>query len=120
VLDQGIAAYEPPTERIREGLLGRVLPTIRDREARRGDRLVAIRQWAGAGSVLGADVLIDLLRDPGEVPKEDVVWALRMVSGMTWGDELDRWQVWWDELSMDREVRRDSRDTRSQGLEVTT
>jgi predicted RNA-binding Zn-ribbon protein involved in translation (DUF1610 family) len=120
VLDQGIATYEPPTERIREGLLGRVLPTIRDREARRGDRLVAIRQWASAGSVLGADVLIGLLRDPGDVPKEDVAWALRMVSGMPWGDEPDRWQVWWDELPPDWDVRQDPRDAGSDGLEVTT
>ena len=50
VLDRGIGAYEPPPDRIREGLLERVLPAIRDRRAKRGDRLVAIGEWAGPGS----------------------------------------------------------------------
>jgi membrane protein implicated in regulation of membrane protease activity len=98
VLEQGIGAYEPPPDRIRDALLERILPAIRDRRAKRGDRLVAIGEWANAGYVIGADALIDLLRDPGDLPKEQVVWALCMVSGMAWGDEPDRWQAWWDEL----------------------
>ena len=74
VLDQGIGTYEPPPDRIRDGLLDRVLPAIRDRKAKRGDRIVAIREWARHGFVLGADALIDLLRDPGDIPKEEIVW----------------------------------------------
>ena len=79
-------------------LLERVLPAIRDRRAKRGDRLVAIGEWVNAGFVLGADALIDLLREPGDLPKEHIVWALCMVSGNAWGDEPDRWQAWWDDL----------------------
>ena len=98
VLDRGIGTYEPPPDRIRDGLLERVLPAIRDRRAKRGDRLVAIGEWVNAGFVLGADALIDLLREPGDLPKEHIVWALCMVSGIAWGDEPDRWQAWWDDL----------------------
>ncbi len=98
VLDQGIGTYDPPPDRIRDGLLDRVIPAIRDRKAKRGDRIVAIREWASHGFVLGADALIDLLREPGDIPKEEIVWALCMVSGMAWGDEPERWQTWWDNL----------------------
>jgi hypothetical protein len=98
VLDRGIGAYEPPPDRVRDGLLERVLPAIRDRRAKRGDRLVAIGEWVNAGFVLGADALIGLLREPGDLPKEQILWALCLVSGNAWGDEPDRWQAWWDDL----------------------
>ena len=98
MLDRGIGTYEPPPDRIRDAMLERVLPVIRDRQAKRGDRLVAIGEWASAGFVLGADALIGVLRDPGDLPKEQVVWRVCMVSGMAWGDEPDRWQAWWDDL----------------------
>jgi len=97
VLDRGIGTHDPPPQLIRDGLLNRVLPAIRDRQAKRGDRLVAIREWANEGFVLGADVLIDLLRDPGDIPREEVIRALAMVSGRAWGDNPDRWQAWWEE-----------------------
>jgi hypothetical protein len=98
VLDQGVGAYEPPPPQIRDALLNRVLPLANDRQAKRWDRIRAVRQWGNAGFALGADAVIDLLREPGEVPKEEVVWALAMVSGMAWDHEPDRWQAWWDDL----------------------
>jgi hypothetical protein len=99
VLDQEIRAYKPPSAPIRDGLLERVLPVIRDRQARHGDRIAAIREWADLGFVLGADTLVDLLREPGDIPKEEIVWALCMVSGLVWGNDLDRWQAWCHDLS---------------------
>jgi hypothetical protein len=98
VLDRGIGADEPPPPELRDALVNRVLPVIRDRHARNEDRIQAIRDWRTAGVVLGADALIDLLRDPGDIPKEEVVWALCMASGMGWGDEPERWLAWWDGL----------------------
>ena len=98
VLDQGIGVPEPPPPHVRDGLVNRVLPVIRDRHAARLNRIEAIRDWRKAGFVLGADALIDLLRDPGDVPREEIVRALRMASGMAWGDDPDRWQAWWDGL----------------------
>jgi hypothetical protein len=100
VRSQGIGRYEPPPSGIGEAPLDRVLPVIRDPRSRLGNRILAIREWAHAGYVLGADVLIDLLRDPGDIPKEEVVWALCMASGMAWRDEPQRWQAWWDELPL--------------------
>jgi hypothetical protein len=98
VLDQGIGTYKPPPDRIRDGLLERVLPVIRDRQAKRGDRIAAIHEWADVGFVLGADTLIHLLRQPGNIPEEEIVWALCMVSGLTLGDDPNLWQAWWDDL----------------------
>jgi hypothetical protein len=98
VIDRGIGLDEPPLPRTRDGILHRVLPVIRDRQARRRDRIQAIRDWRRAGFAIGADALIDLLHEPRDIPKEEIVWALRMVSGMAWSDEPERWQTWWDDL----------------------
>jgi hypothetical protein len=98
VLGQGIGEYEPPPERVSADLVERVLPAIRDPQARRGDRLGALRDWASHGYPIGADAVIALLRDPGEIPKEELAWALSMVSGNSRSDDPDRWQAWWDEL----------------------
>ena len=100
VLDQGIGPYEPAPPEIRDALLNRVLPVVRDRRARRGDRILAIRELGGAGYLLGADALIELLREHGEIPNEEIVWSLEMISGLVWGDDPDRWQAWWDDLPM--------------------
>jgi len=48
--------------------------------------------------VLGADALIGLLRGDDAIPREEVVWALEAVSGMTYGDDQDRWAAWWKSL----------------------
>src|SRR5262249_14307479 len=100
VLDQGIGTYEPAPPDVGDALLKRVLPVVRDRRARRGDRILAIRELGGAGYLLGADALIELLREDGDIPKEEIVWSLEMISGRVWGDDSDRWQAWWDDLPM--------------------
>jgi hypothetical protein len=98
VLEQGTGPHEPPRPEVRDGLLYRLLPAIGDARTRRGDRILAVREWARAGAVLGADILIGQLREGGGIPKEEIVWALSMVSGMALGNETDRWQAWWDGL----------------------
>jgi hypothetical protein len=98
VLDQGIGGHEAPPPRARQWLINHVLPVIRDRAAPPKDRIDAIREWRTAGFVLGADTLIGVLRNPGDIPKAEVVWALRMVSGMAWEDDPGRWQAWRDGL----------------------
>lgn len=113
-------AHEPPPPHIRAALLERVLPVIRDRGARLGDRILAIRDWAGEGHVLGADALIDLLREPGEIPREEIIWALRMASGLAWGDEPERWQAWWDDLPMEWKEPRHPPHPKPEGFEVAT
>jgi Zn finger protein HypA/HybF involved in hydrogenase expression len=98
VQSQGYGYGEPPSPRIEDALLNRLLPVIRDPQALRADRIQAIREWRKAGAPIGADALIDLLRHPGDIPKDEITWALAGVSGMAWGDEPDRWQAWLDEL----------------------
>jgi hypothetical protein len=62
-----------------------------------GHRIHAIRDMGSAGYVLGADALIDLLRAPDVVPKQEILWALEAISGLTLGDDPDRWSSWWSE-----------------------
>ncbi len=114
VLDQGIGPHEPPPTGIRDALLHGVLPVIGNSQSKRGDRILAIREWARVGFVLGADILIGRLREGGEIPKEEVVWALAMVSGMALGEDPDRWQAWWEELPIAlREPQPDGLETES-------
>ncbi len=120
VLDQGIGVHEPPPPHIREALYERVLPVIRDRRAPRADRIQAIRDWRKAAYAMGADVLIDLLRDPGDIPREEIIGSLRVVSGLSWGDEPERWQAWWNDLPASREEPSERADRKSDELEVAT
>jgi hypothetical protein len=95
---RGVGTHEPPPPRHRDALLDRVIPLAADPGARIMDRIEAIRSLGWAGYVLGADTLIDVLRDPGEVPREEVVWALESISGLTLGDDPDAWEPWWNAL----------------------
>jgi hypothetical protein len=94
VLDQGIGSHEPPPDRIRDSLVNRVLPVIRDHQCKRGDRILAIRHLGTTGYALGADTLISLLRNGDDIPKEEVVWALEMISGGARGEDPERWASW--------------------------
>ena len=98
VTKHGIGPDLPPEPRIRDALQNRVLPVIRDRQATPPDRIQAIRNWRVAGTPLGAPALIDLLRDPGDIPKDEIVWALCGASGASFGDDPDRWQAWWETI----------------------
>ena len=95
VRGRGVGTHEPPPPRDHDALLDRVIPLAADPGARIMDRIEAIRGMGAAGYVLGADALIDVLRDPGEVPREEVVWALESISGLTLGDDPDGWERWW-------------------------
>ena len=90
--------YGPPPPPIREALLGRVIPTVMDRGAKVMDRILAIRDMGRVGHLLGADSLIDLLRDGDAALKEEVVWSLEAISGRVLGDDVEPWSSWWDGL----------------------
>jgi hypothetical protein len=98
VIGQEIGTNEPAPPWILHILNQRVLPAIRDRNASRRRRVQAIRGWASAGYVLGADTLIELLRERDRKLKAEAIAALNVVSGLPWGDEPDRWRAWLDRL----------------------
>ena len=97
VTQQGRGPDEPPAPLVRDALINRVLPVICDRAASTPDRIQAIRDWGRAGVALGADSLIDLLRKPGELPRDELIWSLCRASGMPWDDDPERWHAWWRE-----------------------
>lgn len=98
VQDQGLGVHRPPPVEVREAILGRIVPIIRDRKARIMDRILAVRELGRVGYVVGADALIELLGDPGEIPKEEVVGSLESVSGLVLGDDPGRWRDWYSGL----------------------
>jgi hypothetical protein len=98
VMERGVGTHGAPSPRIRDALMERLIPTVLDQRAKIMDRILAVRGMGWTGHVLGADALIELLRDGSEVPKEEVVWSLEAISGMAWGDDLERWTTWWENL----------------------
>jgi hypothetical protein len=97
VTEQGRGPNVPPAPEIRDALINRVLPVIRDRTASTRDRIQAVREWGRAGVALGADSLIDLLREPGDLPKDELIGSLCRSSGLPWDNDPERWQAWWRE-----------------------
>jgi len=99
VQEQGIGTFAPLPRFIQDGLRNRVIPCIKDRQANREDRILAIRCMGIGGYALGADALIGLLKDDEAIPREEIVWALEAISGMAYGDDPDRWADWWSSHS---------------------
>ena len=91
----GFTALLPHVE---ESLITRVIPLIEDRQANRMDRILAIRSLGTRGYALGADTLIKLLQRDDAIPSEEIVWALEAISGMSYGEDRDRWADWWSSL----------------------
>jgi hypothetical protein len=98
VLARGEGAHAPPPPRVRDALILEVIPTIRNTQAPVSDRVHAIRLMGAEGYALGADTLIDLLRTGGEIPGEDLVWALGAISGLSLGKDPEAWNAWWEGL----------------------
>jgi hypothetical protein len=95
VLDQGVGIHRPPPERVRQALLERLIPLVRDREADPLDRIHAIRDMGKAGHALGADALIEVLSSDHHVPAEEAIWSLEAISGLALGDDSRRWSDQW-------------------------
>jgi hypothetical protein len=43
--------------------------------------LRALLDWRHSGYATAADTVIDLLANPGDMPKDDLLWSLQCVSG---------------------------------------
>jgi hypothetical protein len=116
VQEQGIGTFAPLSPLIQDGLLNRVIPLVKDHQATRADRILAIRNIGSEGYILGADALIGLLQGDDAIPREEVVWALEAISGMAYGDDKDRWAAWRSELpaETDDELRRLEEKTREE------
>jgi hypothetical protein len=98
VLAQGIGEFGPTPPRVQAVLRERVLLLIADRQARRIERIQAIRELGRMGFLLGADRLIELLRTAGADLVPEIVWALQAISGQSYPAEPDRWSAWWESL----------------------
>jgi hypothetical protein len=96
VLERGEGTHAPPPAPVRDALLHEVIPTIRDSQRPLLDRIHAVRTMGTEGYALGADVLIDLLKSSSAIPREELIWALESISGLTLGDDVQAWLRWWE------------------------
>ncbi len=53
-----------------------------------------MRALGGAGYVLGADALVEMLRERDDRFTNAATWALESISGFAWGSDADRWSEW--------------------------
>jgi hypothetical protein len=104
VLAKGVGDHEPPPDAIREALIEDIIPLVSDPSAKREERIQAIRDMGNAGYTLGADALIDLLRDRDCEVRTAAAWALEAISGTVGGQEVAHWKDWWDGLPQDAEA----------------
>jgi hypothetical protein len=95
VLARGVGAHEPAPPDLREALCDRLAPIVRDCRAKTLERIQAVRDMGRAGSLEGADALIERLGSGDAIPKEEVVWALEAISGLPLGDDASGWWNWW-------------------------
>jgi hypothetical protein len=98
VLDHGEGTHGPPPPRIRDALINELIPTIQNSRAKEFERIHAVRAMGLEGYALGADTLIDLLRTGCEIPREELVWSLESISGLTLGADPEVWAAWWESL----------------------
>jgi hypothetical protein len=106
VQGQGIGTFAPLPPRIEEGLLNRLIPLIENRRANPKDRILAIRRMGSGGHVLGAGALIGVLDQDDVIPRKELTWALEAISGMAYGNDLERWAAWWNTLPIEIRERR--------------
>jgi HEAT repeat protein len=85
-------------------LIEDIIPLVTDPSAKREERIQAIRDMGNAGYTLGADALIDLLRDRDREMRTAAAWALEAISGTVGGQEVAHWKSWWEGLPQDAEA----------------
>ncbi|HWE38157.1 MAG TPA: hypothetical protein VG406_16425 [Isosphaeraceae bacterium] len=95
---RGVGTHAQPPPEVRQAIVGRVVPIVRDRRAPVMERVVAVRELGRLGYAVGSDALIDLLREPAELPVEELLWSLRAISGLDLGDDPGRWSSWFSGL----------------------
>jgi hypothetical protein len=52
----------------------------------------------GSFNVAGAPAMMELLTHPKIELRREAACALEFLSGETWGDDLTRWQAWWQSV----------------------
>jgi hypothetical protein len=86
----------PPPE-IRTAIIEKLVPAISDRSKNAQDRIQAMRSMGATGYVLGADTLIDVLREGDDRFTETATWSLEAISGLALGNDAARWSHCWAE-----------------------
>ena len=118
---QGTGGFAPLPPQVQHKLKHQVIPLVANRQAKRKDRILAIRNIGIEGYVFGADALIELLHGDDAIPREEVIWALEAISGMAHGNDKERWSAWWSSLPIEiREGRHLNEENLTQCASQTT
>src|SRR4029079_697430 len=89
--------YDPLPAESRWLLRDVALPTIANEELPIAVRQRMIREL-GSFNVAGAPAMMELLTHPKIELRREAACALEFLSGETWGDDLTRWQAWWQSV----------------------
>jgi hypothetical protein len=95
VEQQDLGSDAVPPSDIRSAIIEMLVPAIRDRSKKAQDRIQAMRSLGATGYVLGADTLIEVLREADDRFTETATWALESISGLAYGSDPSRWSEWW-------------------------
>jgi hypothetical protein len=98
VLEGGEGTHAPPPDRIRAILVNELIPTLQNNQLPLFERIQAIRVMGMEGYALGTSYLISLLRNGGDIPPEEPVWALESISGSALGNDPEVWTRWWQSV----------------------
>ncbi len=93
--EQSLGGDPIPPPEVRIAIIDRLVPAIIDRSKKAHDRIVAMRSLGLTGFVLGADTLIDVLRERDDRFTPTATWALESISGLPLGSNADWWSDWW-------------------------
>jgi hypothetical protein len=66
-----------------------------------GDQPNYLRYVGTTGHVIAGSALFALLSGDYGIPKEQVIWALEAISGMSYGDDVARWTAWSHDLPVE-------------------
>jgi hypothetical protein len=101
VLRRGIGFHEAPPPEIRDALLERVIPLVKNREKDPRERIGAIREMGKVGYLLEVDALFEVLANDDKIPDEEVVWSLEAISGLAHGADIAKWTAWFNQHPVD-------------------
>ncbi|APW59445.1 hypothetical protein [Paludisphaera borealis] len=105
ILGQGQGRHVPAPRRIADKIQNTIGAFAKDPLQPVMDRIVAVRDLGMGGRIEGADILIELLRNPkSEVPEAEIVWALEAISGRILGPDPETWSAWLQEQDVHSEA----------------
>ncbi|HEV7226695.1 MAG TPA: hypothetical protein VGN42_28565, partial [Pirellulales bacterium] len=90
----GVGEHAPPPAEYAELLLSGPIALVKNEQVSLVERSRAIRRLGREGFAIGADALIDVLRQGPSDLAPEAIWALETISGRSLGGDAELWTAW--------------------------